>query len=331
VGPLSGFSTGPPLLRSGIREAAAILRAFGYERRLAMRRLFGLLALLAAVGVIGAEASAIEPGQRAPTRLYSMGDSITRAFDAQLPYDNLNNSWVNGYYGFWQWLLRLPNIRSHNQLISANFGLRGRKNYIAAENGARVDDLASQARGAAGRDITYATVMLGGNDVCRDRISDLPTDAEFRADFEAGMDILLANLPPGATAYVAAIPDIKRLYDIGKDKSALGIVRCEWLWALTVLGFPCGSMLSRSNDEGDRLYVQQRNIGYNQILEEVTLQKAALHNDKFISFTDVSFQIPFQERDISNLDCYHPSSHGQKLLARETWNDGPFQIHQRGH
>lgn len=274
---------------------------------------------------------ALEPGQSPPKRLYSNGDSITRAFDANLPLDNLNLSWANGYFGFWEWLFGLPNVKSHNQRISANFGSSGRKNWIAAKNGARVEDLTTQAAGTAGRNVTYTTVMLGGNDVCRDSIADLPTDQEFTTKFSTGMDTLLGNLPNGASVQVAAIPDVKRLYDVGKDKTALGIVDCEILWAFTLVGFPCGSMLSPFNTETDRLYVQSRNIGYNQILEDVTIQKAAQHPGKFISFTDASFSFLFTQSDISNIDCYHPSWRGQKAFSKRIWDDGLFQAYQKGN
>jgi lysophospholipase L1-like esterase len=273
---------------------------------------------------------ALEPGQSSPKRLYSNGDSITRGFDADLPLDNLNASWVNGYYGFWQWLLGLPNVKSHNQRISANFGSSSRKNWIAAENGARVDDLVSQASSAAGKNVTYSTVMLGGNDVCRDSIADLPTDAEFEANVRSGLDTLLGNLPNGATVQVVAIPDVKRLYDIGVDKTALGIVDCQALWALTVLGFPCGSMLSPFNNEADRLYVQSRNVGYNQILESVASEKAAQNPGKFVSYTNTTFDEPFLEEDISNIDCFHPSWRGERKISDGTWDDGFFQAYQGG-
>ena len=281
--------------------------------------------------LMASAAFALQPGQSAPKRLYSTGDSITRAVDANLPLDNLNLSWVNGYFGFWEWLFGLPNIKSHNQRISANFGSGGRKNWIAAQNGESVKHLATQAAGTAGKNVTYATVMLGGNDVCRDSMADLPTDQEFETHLRTGMDTLLGNLPNGATVQVAAIPDIKRLYDVGKDKTALGIVDCEILWAFTVVGFPCGSMLSPFNTENDRLYVQSRNIGYNQILKGVTTEKAGQHPEKFISFTDTSFTLPFTAKDISNIDCYHPSWRGQRALSKAIWDDGFFKAYQQGN
>jgi lysophospholipase L1-like esterase len=294
-----------------------------------MRGFGNLLVGTAVVSIVGT-ALALQPGQAVPKRLYSNGDSITRAFDADFPADNLNVSWVNGYYGFWEQLFGLPNVKSHNQRITANWGSSGRKNYIAAVNGARVDDLSSQAAGAAGKGIHYATVMLGGNDVCRDSIADLPTDAEFQANVSAGLNTLLANMANGTTVQVVAIPDVKRLYDIGQDKEALGIADCEVLWALTVLGFPCGSMLSPFNSEADRLYVRSRNIGYNNILATVTAQKQAQHPGKFISFTNVSFTYAFAENEISNIDCFHPSWRGEKALSDGTWDSGPFAAHQAG-
>ena len=288
----------------------------------------GLLAFcIIALGAATAGAQLL-PGQAQPKRLYSNGDSITRGFDANLPADNLNNSWVNGYFGFWEQLFGLPNVKAHNQRITANFGSSGRTNVIAAVNGARIDDLASQAAGAAGRNVTYATVMLGGNDVCRDSIADLPTDAQIEADFRAGMATLLAQLPSNATVQVVGIPNIKRLYDIGKNKTALGIADCEVLWAATVLGFPCGSMLSPFNSEADRLYVQSRNVGYNTILRNVTLQLDAA-NPEFLFYAD-SYGFNFVENEISNIDCFHPSWRGQRTLSREIWNQGPFRTFQAG-
>jgi lysophospholipase L1-like esterase len=280
--------------------------------------------------VLPSAARALEPGQSEPKRLVSFGDSITRAFDATLPADNLSQSWVNGTHGFFEKLFGLPDVKSHNQRISANFGDSGRKNVVLARNGADVGDLQGQAAQAAGKGYTYATVLIGGNDVCRDTIAELPTDHDFAVDAAIGLVELFNNLPDGATVQVAAIPDVRHLYDIGIDKTALGIVDCEQLWRLTTDGFPCGSMLSPDNTEADREYVQQRNITYNNILHFLTLIGAHKYTNLFISWTDRTFTYPFTADDVSNIDCYHPSSRGQRTIAQETWNDGPFKDAQKG-
>ncbi len=217
-----------------------------------------------------APARALEPGQSAPTKLVSLGDSITRAFDATLPADNLSQSWANGTHGFFEKLFRLPDVKSHNQRISANFGDAGRRNVVLAKNGAKVKALREQASATAGKGYTYATVLIGGNDVCRDSIADLPSDYEFTVGAAVGLVELFKSLPDGATVQVAAIPDVKRLYEIGIDKTALGVIDCEQLWSLTAQGFPCGSMLSPDNSELDREYVRARNVRFNQILQFLT-------------------------------------------------------------
>lgn len=283
---------------------------------------------LVSLAALEPKACGLLPGQAKPLRLYSNGDSITRAFDADLPADNVHASWVNGVHGFWEELLGLPDVTSHNQRITANWGPNDRSNHIAAVNGARMDDLATQAAGVAGKDITYATVMLGGNDVCRDTPGDLPTDAEFEANLRAGMATLLANMNAAGTVQVVGIPNIKRLYDIGKDKVALGIVDCETLWELTALGFPCGSMLSPDNTEADRLFVQSRNVAYNTIIQQVTDELDAAHS-QFITYAD-AYAYDFAENDISNLDCFHPSWRGQVALSREIWNVGLFRNFKSG-
>jgi lysophospholipase L1-like esterase len=265
---------------------------------------------------VGTTAMALEPGQSPPIRLYSIGDSLTRAANANLPGDNLNNSWVNGYHGFWERVLGLPNVNAHNQRITAQFGSSGRRNWIAAQNGARVDDMAAQASQVASLPVTYATVFLGGNDVCRDSPADLPTDAEFEGHVRNGLRTLLNGLSNGTTTLVVAIPNVKALYDLGVTKTALGITNCPTLWSQT--GF-CEAMVSRNNTEADRLYVQSRNVGYNEILQRVTAEIAAGHPAKFVRFSAAGYQLPSSQDHISDLDCFHASWRGQRALSALTW------------
>jgi lysophospholipase L1-like esterase len=271
--------------------------------------------LLVAFCCIGGNAVALEPGQSPPTGIYSIGDSLTRGTDANLPGDNLNNSWANGYYGFWERLFGLPDVNSHNQRITTQFGSSG-SNWIAAQNGARVEDMAAQATPVALVGVNYATVMLGGNDVCRGSLADLPTNPEFEAHVRNGLTTLLNGLPNGATALVIAIPNVKALYDLGLSKTALGITSCSTLWKQTGL---CKSMLSQNNTELDRQYVQSRNIGYNEILQRVTAELAASYPEKFVRFSPAGYQLPSAQEHISDLDCYHSSWQGQRALSALTW------------
>ena len=173
--------------------------------------------------------------QLAPKRLSSTGDSITEAIDAELPLANHWASWVNGYHGFWEWLFGLTDVYSHNQRITKNFGSWGRKNYMEAKSGADMPDFPAQAAASAAHQAQYVTVFMGHNDVCGNHFSDIPTDAEFEAYFRTGMEKLRTGLPAGATIYVLSIVDIYQLWEIARDKKALGIVDCEVLWATTLV------------------------------------------------------------------------------------------------
>ncbi|MBM4270431.1 MAG: SGNH/GDSL hydrolase family protein [Deltaproteobacteria bacterium] len=285
-------------------------------------------AALACSLLVASGASALEPKQLPPKHIYSIGDSITRAFDAYLPADNLNLSWVNGRRSALADLFGLPDVDSHQQRIRANFGAAGIRNRTAAKNGASVEQFVEQARGVRGDD-TYVTVLLGGNDVCRDSVLDLPTDQEFAVDFANGLVETLERLPAGATVQVMAIPDVKRLYEIGLDKKALGVVDCSLVWLTTELGFPCGSMLSPRNTAADRAYVRQRNVGYNAIMQFLTALGALAYPDLFVSFSDLTFTYPFTQKHVSDIDCYHPSARGQRLLAEGTWEEGFFRDHEK--
>lgn len=274
--------------------------------------------------LVASHAYALQSGQSTPKRLYSIGDSITRGFDAYLPLDNKNLSWVNGYYGFWQRILGLPNTNSHYQRIQNAFGSSGTQNWMSAEVGAEMNQFAQFASGVAGRNVTYSTVMLGANDVCANSPAALPTDAEFENNFRAGMNNLLNNLPNGATVFVAAIPNIKQLYDLGQNKKALGIVNCEIVWSVANI---CQSMLDSSNSEADRAYVMSRNNGFNTIMQNVTSEYQTNANSQgkklFFQYSSATTD-PFTNSDISNIDCFHPSERGQKLISEKTWKDGPF-------
>ncbi len=268
--------------------------------------------------------------QLKPKRLSSTGDSITEAIDSELPAANHWASWANGYHGFWEWLLGLTDVYSHNQRITKNFGSSGRANYMEARSGSDMFDYPGQTAQSVSRQASYVTVLMGHNDVCQNSFAEIPTDAVFEARFKEGMDRLKAGLPPGATVYVVGIVDIYRLWQVAADKKALGIVDCEVLWATSLLKwYPCATMLSPLNRESDRQYTRDRSIGFNGILKRVTEKYNSEDPNHHYVYTDEIFKYRFAESQVSDIDCFHPSASGQKEMSRVTWNAGPFKIYQK--
>jgi len=270
---------------------------------------------------LGVSQAAADTAPLCPKRLSSTGDSMTEAIDAELPAANHWASWVNGYHGFWEWLLGLTNVNSHNQRITKIYGSSGRANYMEAKSGADMFDFPGQAAAAAGRRAHYVTVLMGHNDVCQDRFVDIPSEAEFERNFRAGLDNLKAGLPAGATIYVVGIVDIYRLWEVAQDKKALGIVDCEVLWATTLLKwYPCSTMLNPLIGEAGRQYTRSRIIAFNDILKRVTEEYNAEDPYHHYVYTTKAFDFVFDERHVSDIDCFHPSAFGQKTLSEITWN-----------
>ena len=284
----------------------------------------GTLALL-----LASPALAKDP-RREPLRLVSIGDSITEAINAEElnPLKGLTRnrwaSWVNGYTKDWNRLLDRSDVSSHNQRITAQFGKEGRKNKQAARRGAESDKMLKQAGKAVKLQADYVTVLMGQNDVCGDHFSDIPTDAEFEANMRAGFDLMEAGLPAGATIYTLAIIDIYRLWQIGEELELFDILECHDLWELLSDKVPCATMLSSDNDEVDRQFTRSRIIAFNTILANLVAEYDARDEHHYWQFTDVSFTVPFETEDVSEIDCFHPSADGQKQLSAETWAVGPF-------
>ena len=238
----------------GQRGASRFNRDERTEGEEKMARVFQqlILAMAVAAFVVPVQAYAKDP-QLVPKRLSSVGDSITEAINAE-EYNifNLINpnhwaSWANGYWGFWEWLLGRTNVNSHNQRITSAFGRRHRKNYMEAVSGADSYDIPQQTAQSVSHAATYVPILMGHNDVCQDSFASIPSDAEFEANVRTGLTQLSNGLPNGATIYVMAIVDIYKLWELGDELTALGIIDCRLLWATSLFGiFPCATRSSNA-------------------------------------------------------------------------------------
>jgi lysophospholipase L1-like esterase len=275
-------------------------------------------------------AAAKDP-RRDPKRLSSIGDSITEAIHAEafFPWRALTPnewaSWVNGYHGRREDRLGLTDVNSHNQRITERFGKRKRKNYTEAFAGADSEDLRKQATRSVKHKADYVTVFIGHNDICDDDFADVPTPAEFEANVRAGFEVLRAGLPAGATVYTVGMIDLYRLWQIGDELTALGILDCKEIWENELFeATPCGTIFGPGLEEADRLAARERMIEYNDVLASLSAEYDAGDPHHYWHYTNVAFELPFEVDDVSEIDCFHPSADGQARLADETWADGPF-------
>ena len=83
-------------------------------------------------------------------------------------------------------------------------------------------------------------------------------------------------------------------------------------------------MLDPDHDEADRQFTRGRIIAFNDILAELVAEYGAADPQHYWEFSNVTFETPFEEDDVSEIDCFHPSAEGQRRIAEESWNAGPF-------
>lgn len=259
------------------------------------------LALTAALGWSLAPATPAAATTLAPPgSMAGLGDSITRGFNACGWFvDCTARSWSTG---------SSTSVDSHrNRIRTENPDLVA---YNDARSGAKIADLAGQARTAASQGVDYVTILMGANDACTSSESSMTSVADFESGFRAAMQELATGIPQ-ASVFVASIPDLKRLWSVGKDSSS---ARTAW----STFGI-CRSMLAapRSTapeDEARRDRVRQRVVDFNGVLARVCAEYATCRYDG-----DAVFSYPFTLGQLSTWDYFHPNTSGQRALAETTY------------
>lgn len=291
-----------------------------------LRRALPLALLLA----LAATPALAKDPRREPTRLMSLGDSITEAVNAEvfLPWEGITPnewaSWVNGEHGKWEERLGATDVNSHHQRLTELYGKKKRKNKSAAFAGADSEDLLKQAGKAVKKRADYVTVLIGHNDVCDDDFAGIPSDGEFETNVRAAFDAMRDGLPPGATIYSVGMIDIYRLWEIGDMLTALGVLDCQEIWENELFDFtPCGTMFGPGLTDADRQFTRGRIVAFNQILAALSAEYDAADEHHYWHYSNAAFELVFEVDDVSPIDCFHPSAEGQSRLAEATWATGP--------
>lgn len=260
-----------------------------------------LVSMMAAVvlAVSGGAAEAALPEQ--PRTMAALGDSITRGHNAcGWFFDCVDRSWSSG---------NSDRVESHLRRIAASHPDLLSNVYNNARHGATSADLARQAEQAVEQEAEYVTVLVGAGDVCAASEADMTPPDEFGANIAAGLDALAEA---GAQVFVASVPDVIRLWQIGHHSVD---VRNTW-----ELGGICPAALSRpdSTDPADRERrdrVAERLDAYNVELATA----CAGYAGTCVYDGGAVHDHPFTLDHISAWDYFHPNLLGQATLADVTW------------
>ena len=236
----------------------------------------------------------------------SLGDSITRGFNACGWFvDCPSRSFSTG---------TTSSVNSHYlRILGVNPAISGHNNNDA-RSGAKAADMAGQARTAVSQGVQYVTMLIGANDACTSSESTMTSVTTFRSQIDAALNTLKSGLP-GAKVLVISVPDIKRLWQVGKDTSA-----ARTAWGLFGI---CQSMLANPTstataDNDRRNRVRQRVIDFNTQLAQACVAYGA--NCAFDNNAVFNFQFVLSQ--VSTWDYFHPNSTGQAALAQTSYAAG---------
>jgi lysophospholipase L1-like esterase len=240
------------------------------------------------------------PGQA--TTMAALGDSITAGFGSCLALASCKrNSWSTGDG------LRVDSL--YRRLAAASPGDR-----ISAHNeaavGARAAALPDQAAAAVRAGADYVTILIGANDVCRDRFDAMTGVAAFRADVDRALAALKKGRPK-ARLLVVSIPDLYRLWETGHTN---GLVARIWSHGV------CPALLANPTSTADadvrrRAAFRDRVDAYNdQLADACRAYGSRCRSDGgAVHRSAVSLSL------VNSLDFFHPNVAGQDRLAEVAW------------
>jgi lysophospholipase L1-like esterase len=265
-----------------------------------LRKLF---AVVAVAGVLlGLGVGPAGPAQAAvdrPARMASLGDSITRGFNAcGWFFDCTSRSWSTGSDSA---------VNSHYRRLAA---VRSLTAYNDGKTGAKANALAGQASSAVSQGAKYATVLIGANDACTSSASTMTSVDAFRTSIRSGLQTLANG--GVSTVFIASVPNIYQLWQVGRGSSS-----ARFAWSSYGI---CQSMLKNptSTQQADvdrRAQVRQRVVDYNTVLaQECAVITGCVFDGNAV------FGYQFSLSQISTWDYFHPNTSGQAALASVTWS-----------
>lgn len=263
-----------------------------------------ILRVLAAVILVsGSGPVAAEP---VPEVMAALGDSVSAGFNACGWYVSCTSrSWSAGD--------NAP-VRSHYvRLAERGPALRGHNRNFASP-GSTSADLMGQVDKAIAAKAGYVTILLGAQDACVRTEEAMTPVAVFRQRVQAAMGRLRAELPQ-ARVFVASIPDLRRLWRVGKDDP---IARTFW-----GLGRICQTMLANPTstkraDVRRRAHVRARVMEFNDEWERA----CEAYGPQCRTDGGAVFSFPFTLDLVSRWDYFHPNADGQRVLSDITFKNG---------
>ena len=156
------------------------------------------------------------------------------------------------------------------------------KSYNASFPGLQSSQMGYQAHLANYVTADVVTILAGANDACWGNVSEVPE--RVRA---------LIETLDAETIYVGSVPDLAKVYSLARPS-----------WTCKLAKVECHAYMLGSDEY--RAQVDAEIVAANEALRELTSDK--------VVFVDI-FSEEYQPKDISRVDCFHPSVSGQQKIA----------------
>ncbi|MFD0517879.1 SGNH/GDSL hydrolase family protein [Paractinoplanes durhamensis] len=268
--------------------------------------LLSILALACEGGTAGSEPTDAPTKSGYPSSMAALGDSITAGLGSCGTYVVCTrNSWSTGSG---------DTVDSHyRRILAKNSKIKGNADNFG-EPGAEADALDGQAARAVKAKAEYVTVLIGANDACAKTVGGMTSVTTFRSEVDKALNRLKKG--PKSRVLVTSIPDLYRLWDLGKDNP--DAVR---VWTRATI---CPSLFANPASEADadndrRKQVRDRIDDYDD-----QLRAACKAYGKRCRWDNGSVhQVRFGLDEVSSVDYFHPNAKGQNELAdasyRASW------------
>jgi lysophospholipase L1-like esterase len=238
-----------------------------------------------------------------PGTMVALGDSISAGFNVCGWYVSCTSrSWSTGDHA---------DVDSHyRRLLRLDDGIRGHNGNLAVP-GATSAGLMEQVRRAVELKPGYVTILIGAQDACVRTEREMTPVQTYRRRMDQALAALREGVP-GVRVFVASVPDLRRLWQVGKGN---GLARTFW-----TVGRICQAMLARPTsvrraDVDRRERVRQRVMAYNrEAAEACAAMGSGCRTDG-----GAVFRYPFTLDHISGWDYFHPNAAGQRALADVTF------------
>ncbi|MCY1144585.1 GDSL-type esterase/lipase family protein [Actinoplanes sp. Pm04-4] len=242
------------------------------------------------------------PAKGYPSSMAALGDSITAGFGSCGSFLACGrNSWSTG---------TAEAVDSHyRRILAKNPKIKGKARNFA-EPGAEARSLPSQVVQAVDMKAQYVTILIGANDACAPSPAGMTPVATFRRDVDRALTRLKKGLPK-ADVLVAGIPDLYRLWQLGrKDDRAVR----AWQRFNTCRSMLAAPRSTTDPDDARRRQVQARINDYNDELRQAC--------DKYGSrcrWDNDSHETSFNLDLVNQVDYFHPNQKGQAQLSDATY------------